>query len=1145
MTDPPADSQDDLDLLDQFLAEYAAATDREKALARWVGERPHLADECRLLAAYDALAAVRVPDEVAGVELLEPIGRGGMGLVYEGWERSVERAVAVKLCPAVGDPLGRARFLAECRTLAGLHQTSIVPVLAAGREGLWLYCVMPLIEGASLAEVLRRARGIGPGSLPPLPALVAGPEPAPPAEPPGGPVHTGPAYLRSAAEVLAMAADAIAYAHQRGVWHLDLKPANLMVEETGHCWVIDFGPTRNLGAGQSAGEPGATYLTTAYAAPEQWCGEGDARSDVWGLGATLYELLTLRRPFPDRQPGRAAATLEWNPSPPRALAPDVPEDLQAICLKALENRPDDRYVSAADFAADLRRWLDGEEPHARPWPLFVRLRHLARRHRAWVAAIGASVLGIFVALVLLWRGEQIRGRQAAAEAEAALVRANLRREADAHAQSRVWNTLEQARARLASPVWGRRAEVRRLLLDAARERRAVADAEANRRLGVVLRSLYVENLGLLDAAAPRPEDSLALPTVPGSGFRDWPADIHPDGRLIAIGMVRRPVVWRRGGPKPEPTTEDARQTRSRVAYSPAGHYLAELRPPETGGGLRLWDAEASRMLGELIPAGSAGAVVWAVGFNGPESRLWAARADGRIESWCLPSLSPAERWPVAEPTHPGVSAAAFAPGAELAALGGADGKVAVYDSTGAAVVRIAVPTGQRVEALAWSPDARQLAVGTHDGLIHVYRRDGVPVYRVTLGPSGVTHMRFSPDGRWLATHHRHSSPRVWDAHTGRLVLIHPVPIWGFARDGRSYAATTSDRAEFGELLLPEGVDRYDGHLSAVEQFAWAPEGGRFITLSSDFEVRVWDAARPGAATVFAAPPATGGFWAEQGAVALGPGGRQAAYASGGLERACAVVWDVPSGREVSRWKLPGGFEKLVPAGPGRFLSVREETNPDPKIGNVTTVVRLLEVGKPVPEGRVIRAPRPTDERRFINHWLLPDGRHYLWSGPRLPAGGRRVELYEVETGRLVWQIVPPTEPADGAPTCVLAEDLRTLWVGDGSPTWFRYDLPPRDPPSRVTEPPPVVSSDRRWVVTTNVGARGGLAAAVLRRGPDGEPWVEFPHRDPLGPTGTQCHFSPDGRHLAWGTASGSVVVIDLAALQTRVAQFEAELAALE
>jgi WD40 repeat protein len=1130
MTDDPSPGSDDLDFLDQFLAEYAAADDRPALLARRVAERPHLAGECRLLAGFDALSALRVPGEVAGVELLGEVGRGGMGFVYEGVEKSVGRAVAVKLCPAVGDAAGRDRFLAECRALAGLHQTSIIPVLAAGREGLWLYCVMPLIEGESLAELVRRGRSFGPAPLPPLPALIGGPE----ADQPGaGPGRPSPAYIRSAVEVLILAADAVAYAHQRGVWHLDLKPANLMVDETGHCWVIDFGLARAARNEAPAGAGGPTCLTTAYAAPEQWRGEGDARSDVWGLGATLYEVVTLRRPFPDRALNEAPPdpSRERPPPPPHALCSEVSADLSAICLRALAPEPDRRYQSVAAFASDLRRWLNGEEPAARPWSPLVRLRDLARRHCAWAVATGASLFGLVVALALVWRGEQIRARQATAEAEAAVARANLRREADAHTQARVWNLIEQARDRMESPAAGRRADVRRLLLTAARERRKISDPSTARAFDLPLRSLYVQSLGLIDATTPATRLALSP-----SAFFDRPTDIHPDGHLLAIGTAIRPVVWRRGQAPPEVPGESV-APRSRVAYGPLGRHLAEILPAM--GGLRVWDGEAARLLGEPIPAKETGAAVLAVWFDASETRLRAARANGRVSSWELPAMTPAGEW---KPRAGAFTAAAFAPDGNTVAFGDAAGVVSVTDSTGAVMFRLAVPTGRAVESLAWSPDALRIAAGTTDGTVHVFDRSGAPLFRVAVSSSGASHVGFSPDGRWLTSHFRNQGMRIWDAHTGRLLLTGSLPNWGFSRDGRTFAGAGTREIAFVDLHLPEAADRYEGHMTPVEHLAWAPGGRRFATLSSDFQLRVWGTERPGSAAAMFTVPPSDGFWAAQGAIALSKDGRLLAYACGGRNRSRVVVWDVASAKEVAGWELPGGFEKLAAVGPGQFASVREEITPGTR--NVTTVARLLEVGKPLQAGRVIRQPDPQDRARFIDHWLLPDGNHYLWSGPREPSAGRRVELYEVRSGRLLWRVTPPESTGDSAPACVLSENLRELLVRDDRGSESLYAYPTREPrpvPGRTYS----TSADGRWLLEGLLSENGLPRAAVLRRGDSAEPWVEFPIRDFTAPTGGQYLFSPDGRHLAWGSTSGTVAVVDLAKLEQEVNQFEAEIAALE
>ena len=162
-----------------------------------------------------------------------------------------------------------------------------------------------------------------------------------------------------------------------------------------------------------------------------------------------------------------------------------------------------------------------------------------------------------------------------------------------------------------------------------------------------------------------------------------------------------------------------------------------------------------------------------------------------------------------------------------------------------------------------------------------------------------------------------------------------------------------------------------------------------------------------------AAPRTGGFWAYQGFVALSPDGRRVGYASGGLEAARAVVYDVDDRKPVAEWDLPGGFETLAAAGPDRFVLVREETRAAD--GNVRTVAYDLEPGKPLGPGRVVRESEPGDQRRFMDHWLLPDGTHYLWAGPREPAADRRIELYNVADGRLVWRISGRHAPRRGVP----------------------------------------------------------------------------------------------------------------------------------
>jgi serine/threonine protein kinase/WD40 repeat protein len=1164
-----------LDLLDRFLAEYRRATRPEQVLDKYAARHPELADEFRLQAGFCAIDPGDEPAELPDINLLREIGRGGMGVVYEGWQESLDRPVAVKLHRMTDARAERGRFFHECRTLARLHQTSIVPVHTAGRSGPWLYSVMPLIEGATLAELIRRARAqANSGPLSTLPALVTGPVAGTWDLPADQVIRPGPAYIRSAVEVMVMAAEAIDHAHHEGVWHLDLKPANLMLDAGGHCWIIDFGIARRAGsddepeaparsvtdtepATQATAPPtaGAPFLTLAYAAPERWRGAADARSDVWGLGATLYELLTLRRPFPTKDANTLAqAVAECDPVSPQLLTDDLPRDLSAICQKALMKRADDRYATAGAFAADLRRWLGGYETTARPWSPVARFVRRTRRHKPWAVAAGSVVLGVLSAFILLWRQELIRADEAKAKGQAAVAEERLLRETDSHAKARIWTLLEMARQRSQLTNPGRRADVRRMLLTAARERRSAVPDGTSPLQDVTFRSLYAESLGLLDLAEP-----LERADLPEHYFRDWPAAIHPDGRLAAIGAGRRPLVWRRGGPKPAVDPADKDVPRAQVAYGPAGEYLAELLPEETGGGLRLWDREATRMLRELIPPSNPkepkpGSLVRAIGFDEKETRLWAARADGHIVAWELPTFKPLAEWPLVKRPAGRVTAAAFDPTARTIALGDDRGRVTGYDQFGTVTVTRSVLPAKAVVALAWGPDGRTLGVGTDDGIVHLFDPVGALVFRANISASGVARIAFTPDGRWVTAHYRDTRARFWDTHTGRLALLARAPVWGFSRDGRTLVSTTTRTVQFEEVLYPTAVLRLQGHRASIDHLTWSADGKRLASLASNYELRVWDVERPVEAVRTIAAPHTGGFFAENAHLALSPDGKRLAYASGGSREAIAAVYDVESGRELGKWEnLPDGFETVAPVGRDGFVLVREQTvaevrdlPEDREFRPVEAVLYDLVPGRPRGEGRVIRPTQARDVRRFISHWILPDGRHYLWAGPRKPEEDRRVELYDIAAGKMVWSIHPKTPSDPGAPVCVLTEDLRYLWIGRYPDGALQFDLNTPDPPRRVREMPMSVSRDLKWMAYMMEPDPTSLIHRVSVR-----PWpgelrlVDFACPDANYPSGGTYLFSPDGRFLAWGALDGTITLVDLPLLAERVQQFEADMAKAE
>jgi serine/threonine protein kinase len=321
--------------------------------------RERLARRLRLQAALD-LPAVTQPEQVArpaalpvidGYEMGEVLGRGGMGLVVKARQKTLKRDVALKivLSGAHAGAEERARFHTEAEAVARLHHPGIVQIYEVGEQAGCPYLALEFVSGGSLAQQLDGT-------------------PMPP---------------RRAAQLLLDLARAVQHAHEQGIVHRDLKPANVLLTETGVAKIADFGLAKLLDVEQGQTRTGAVLGSPSYMAPEQAAGKVRAigpATDVYALGAILYELLTGRPPF------LGASLLETldqvrthDPAPPHTLQPKVSGDLAAICLKCLEKSPAQRYPSAAALAQDLDLFLRGEPVVARkirPWEQVARLlRH--------------------------------------------------------------------------------------------------------------------------------------------------------------------------------------------------------------------------------------------------------------------------------------------------------------------------------------------------------------------------------------------------------------------------------------------------------------------------------------------------------------------------------------------------------------------------------------------------------------------------------------------------------------------------------------------------------------------------------------------------------------------------------------------------
>jgi eukaryotic-like serine/threonine-protein kinase len=328
---------------------------------------------------------------ISGYKLEGVLGHGGVGVVYRAFHERLHRPVALKmlLASAHVQPMERERFEREAEAVAALHHPNIVPIFDVGDAEGQPFFTMELVEGGSLAE---KIRGV--------------PQPA-----------------RQAAALVATLAEAIHTAHLQGIVHRDLKPGNILLTGDGTPKVTDFGLARRLDDGAGLTLNGALVGTPSYMAPEQARGQKSAigpATDVYALGAILYELLTGRPPFRAETP---TATLQQvvvdEPVSLVRLNPRVPRDLETICLKCLHKEPNKRYDSARALAEDLKRFVRSEPILARPVGLVERVVRWARRQPALAAALASGImLGSSLLGTLLWWHVQRAALQATAAAYA-------------------------------------------------------------------------------------------------------------------------------------------------------------------------------------------------------------------------------------------------------------------------------------------------------------------------------------------------------------------------------------------------------------------------------------------------------------------------------------------------------------------------------------------------------------------------------------------------------------------------------------------------------------------------------------------------------------------------------------------------------
>jgi serine/threonine protein kinase/WD40 repeat protein len=1057
-----------------------------------------------------------VPERIGGYRIIRVIGEGGMGLVYEAVEESLGRHVALKVLPSHArlSERFRERFTREARAAARLHHPHIVPVFNVGEDRGTQFYAMQFIRGRALDSMLGPRTGVAAGSE--TVSLGSAPQPAEPTAPVSRgrtALDTGPAHFRWVAEVGAQVADALAYAHEEGVIHRDVKPSNLLLDDHGAVWVTDFGLAKTTEA-EGLTAPGDIVGTLRYMAPERFSGWSDARSDVYGLGATLFELLTGRPMFDDPDRGKLIhAILQSDPPRPRKLNRNIPRDLETIVLKATAREPGHRYASAQALAGDLRRFLAGLPIHARRHsPVAYAWRWCKRKPFAAITSglLAVSLLALLVGSIVvnIWlddRKTRLENARTALYGQLKETEQARARERDAERQAR--EQLMRALHREAeAALWSRRPGSRAAVFDALQQIMALsADFPLTREQTLELRNLAVASFALLDVHS----ESSAGPPIPPQS-RVMPDGVH---YAVALDGGLDVVVIATGQRVARLTTI---QKVSFFVISPDSRYLivrdGNRNPKGDPHTLVVWDWQANKRL--LSMPGNFEGHPCAVRADSRE--MAACSADGTMSYYSLPDFSLVRqfRWPNQ------LGAFAYNPtGDRVAAMHWKSRRLEVRDvANGDLKLAVLSPPETGLMKVAWSPDGRLLAAGCSDFRAYIWSADnGRRISDLVGHQAEVVGCDFGPDAAWIATTSWDGMTRFWDPITGVHLLTVPGSMTT-ADPGRRWLAVTTGTAT--TVLHVDGQDEaktLHAHVGGKGPWhvAFDPKG-RILASASVDAVRFWDAP-------------TGRAIGELSA----PGGAMTAifHPDGKSLLACGH-------RQCSRWPIEfDGAMQALRIGPRESL-LPEELLKDPRNERRAALSadgsRLVVTDQYRGRIDVIPLADPALRRdvpglsSMAGVAMSPDDRWVV--GLSWPNSIGRI--VDVADGTIVKFALGP-RPVAGVG---FSPDGRRLFVGSErggevleTGTWKKLATIPKD--ATGTGPGlPAVSSDGRVLAVTRRGGREIqlLDAWTLRE------LTRLVSADPQPIT--HVAFSSDGRRLAAACTTHVVQAWDLGRIRERLSE---------